>query len=155
MRYRDGTWPVGQVVKTEASHAFNIGSNPVRVTIFLLSESGKVNIMVVTAKVVTIQLVLIRARVHPFPSRTRKLSSLLPTILGWRRPGKIGSANTSGHLRMSAFSFCKANLVLLELDNRGDGGGDASWFLIEMGGRMIQPDRDVGRGALGGCWSCS
>ena len=39
------------------------------------------------------QLVLIRARVHPFPSRTRKLSSLLPTILGWRRPGKIGSAN--------------------------------------------------------------
>ena len=30
---------------------------------------------------------------HPFPSRTRKLSSLLPTILGWRRPGKIGSAN--------------------------------------------------------------
>ena len=25
-------WPVGQVVKTEASHAFNIGSNPVRVT---------------------------------------------------------------------------------------------------------------------------
>ena len=40
------------------------------------------------------QLVLIRVRVHPFPSRTRKLSSLLPTILGWRRPGKIGSANT-------------------------------------------------------------
>ena len=27
-----GIWPVGQVVKTEASHAFNIGSNPVRVT---------------------------------------------------------------------------------------------------------------------------
>ena len=27
--------PVGQVVKTEASHAFNIGSNPVRVTISL------------------------------------------------------------------------------------------------------------------------
>ena len=39
-------------------------------------------------------MVLIRARVHPFPSRTRKLSSLLLTILGWRRPGKIGSANT-------------------------------------------------------------
>ena len=46
--------PVGQVVKTEASHAFNIGSNPVRVTIFLLTESGKVNIMVVTAKAVAI-----------------------------------------------------------------------------------------------------
>ena len=28
-------WPVGQVVKTEASHAFNIGSNPVRVTTFI------------------------------------------------------------------------------------------------------------------------
>ena len=26
-------WPVGQVVKTAASHAVNIGSNPVRVTI--------------------------------------------------------------------------------------------------------------------------
>ena len=43
------------------------------------------------------KLVLIRTRVHPFPSRTRKLSSLLPTILGWRRPGKIGSANTKAH----------------------------------------------------------
>ena len=31
------TRPVGQVVKTEASHAFNIGSNPVRVTIFLIT----------------------------------------------------------------------------------------------------------------------
>ena len=47
-------WPVGQAVKTEASHAFNIGSNPVRVTIFLLTESGKVNIMVVTAKAAAI-----------------------------------------------------------------------------------------------------
>ena len=25
-------WPIGQVVKTAASHAVNIGSNPVRVT---------------------------------------------------------------------------------------------------------------------------
>ena len=38
-------WPVGQVVKTAASHAVNIGSNPVRVTIFLLTGEGKVNIM--------------------------------------------------------------------------------------------------------------
>ena len=30
--------PVGQVVKTEASHAFNIGSNPVRVTTFSLDR---------------------------------------------------------------------------------------------------------------------
>ena len=28
-------------------------------------------------------------RVHPFPSRTRKLSSSTLTILGWKRPGKI------------------------------------------------------------------
>ena len=44
-------------------------------------------------KLVSTKLVLIRSRVHPFPSRTRKLSSILPTILGWRRPGKIGNAN--------------------------------------------------------------
>ena len=31
-------WPHGQVVKTAASHAVNIGSNPVRVT---SSERGK------------------------------------------------------------------------------------------------------------------
>ena len=56
VRVPDGVpkWPVGQVVKTEASHAFNIGSNPVRVTIFLLTESGKVNIMFVAANAVAI-----------------------------------------------------------------------------------------------------
>ena len=35
-------------------------------------------------------MVLFTVRVHPFPFRTRKLSSLVPKILGWRRPGKIG-----------------------------------------------------------------
>ena len=39
-------------------------------------------------------MVLIAVRVHPFPSRTRQLSSPAPKILGWRRPGKIGNANT-------------------------------------------------------------
>ena len=29
-------------------------------------------------------------RVHLFPFRTQKLSSRVPKILGWRRPGKIG-----------------------------------------------------------------
>ena len=33
---------------------------------------------------------LIAVRVHPFPSRTRKLSSPAPKILVWRRTGKIG-----------------------------------------------------------------
>ena len=36
------------------------------------------------------QLVLVTMRVHLFPSRTQKLSSFVPKILGWRRPGKIG-----------------------------------------------------------------
>ena len=35
------------------------------------------------------QSVFLTQRVHPFPSRTRKLSSAVATILGWRRPGKI------------------------------------------------------------------
>ena len=88
---RRKAWPVGQVVKTAASHAVNIGSNPVRVTIFRTWQMNKGLLLYKTVAIQ--QLVLIRARVHPFPSRTRKLSSLLPTILGWRRPGKIGSAN--------------------------------------------------------------
>ena len=37
-----------------------------------------------------LQLVLMTSRVHPFPCRTRKLSSIVPKILGWWRPGKIG-----------------------------------------------------------------
>ena len=53
------------------------------------------------------KLVLIRARVHPFPSRTRKLSSLLLTILGWRRPGKIGSANTEPRDERRGVLLCR------------------------------------------------
>ena len=50
------------------------------------------------------KLVLIAARVHPFPSRTRKLSSPAPKILAWRRAGKIGNANTkSRQYALSAF----------------------------------------------------
>ena len=45
-------------------------------------------------ELVSTKSVLIAVRVHPFPSRTRQLSSLAPKILGWRRPGKIGSADT-------------------------------------------------------------
>ena len=63
------------------------------------------------------QLVLIRARVHPFPSRTRKLSSLLPTILGWRRPGKIGSANTKEVTHASDFFFVLCSLLILIENN--------------------------------------
>ena len=46
VRVREGApWPVGQVVKTAASHAVNIGSNPVRVTKLFLTKCGKDNIM--------------------------------------------------------------------------------------------------------------
>ena len=109
---RRKAWPVGQVVKTAASHAVNIGSNPVRVTIpkkrcFFGNRKldNWIKVCYCMKAVAIQQLVLIRARVHPFPSRTRKLSSLLPTILGWRRPGKIGSANTKEVTHASGFSF--------------------------------------------------
>ena len=36
------------------------------------------------------EMVLITLRVHLFPFRTQKLSSMVPKILGWWRPGKIG-----------------------------------------------------------------
>ena len=38
-------------------------------------------------------------RIHLFPFRTQKLSLVVPKILGWRRPGKIG--------RCRHFSFIK------------------------------------------------
>ena len=41
------------------------------------------------------QLVLIAARVHPFPYRTRKLSSLALKILGGKLPGKISRCQHS------------------------------------------------------------
>ena len=44
-------------------------------------------------------------RVHPFPFRTRKLSSFLPKILVWRRTGKIGNANTKKEQLDCSFFF--------------------------------------------------
>ena len=105
------TRPVGQAAKTAASHAANVGSIPARVTIFLLTKGIEVHIMLIVEedgkerKVFRSflcllsfskesKLVLIAMRVHPFPSRTRKLSSSAPKILVWRRTGKIGNANT-------------------------------------------------------------
>ena len=70
------------------------------------------------------ELVLIRARVHPFPSRTRKLSSLLLTILGWRRPGKIGSANTKP-LRRKSRGFCRVTENRVELRRTARSYGEA------------------------------
>ena len=46
--------------------------------------------------------------VHLFPSRTQKLSTCTPTILGGRLPGKIGNANTRSLDRnVGAFSAYK------------------------------------------------
>ena len=42
------------------------------------------------------------SRSHLFPSRTQKLRSIVPKILGWRRPGKIGRC------RPFSFSWAKA-----------------------------------------------
>ena len=50
------------------------------------------------------QLVFLTVRVHPFPFRTRKLSSPVPTILVWRRTGKIGQCQHKG--------FAQANPLL-------------------------------------------
>ena len=52
-----------------------------------------------------IQLVLIAVRVHLFPSRTQKLSSLAPTILAGRLAGTIGNANISPLERVGFFAF--------------------------------------------------
>ena len=84
-------WPIGQVVKTAASHAVNIGSNPVWVT--------KISSLIRVLKIKdgqkpSTEFVLIVMRVHLFPSRTQKLSSCALTILGGRLPGKISNANT-------------------------------------------------------------
>ena len=56
-------------------------------------------------------------RVHLFPSRTQKLSSSAPTILGGRLPGKIGNANTSLHRNVEAF-FLPADVHRTPADGR-------------------------------------
>ena len=56
-------------------------------------------------------------RVHLFPSRTQKLSSSAPTILGGRLPGKIGNANTSLHQKWWSF-FCLKQSTGLFLNGR-------------------------------------
>ena len=53
-------------------------------------------------------------RVHPFPSRTRQLSSLALTILGWKRPGKIRRRqHNQKHLTVRLGAFLLVWLVLV------------------------------------------
>ena len=62
-------------------------------------------------------MVLIVMRVHPFPFRTRKLSSFTPKILAWRRAGKIGNANTKRTTdRLSFFYIRKTGKDLTETE---------------------------------------
>ena len=54
-----------------------------------------------------IELVFLTVRVHLFPFRTQKLSSPVPTILVWRRTGKIGQCQHKGfgaHVKPFAFA---------------------------------------------------
>ncbi len=48
-------------------------------------------------------------RFHPFPFRTRKLSSFASKILGWRRPGKIDRCR---HLRYSSIAQSVEHLTV-------------------------------------------
>ena len=66
------------------------------------------------------ELVLIAVRVHLFPSRTQKLSSQAPTILGGRLPGKIGNANirNSPSDRMGSFRYAKAKSIVKKGQHR-------------------------------------
>ena len=47
--------------------------------------------------------VFLTQRVHLFPFRTQKLSPAVPTILDWRRSGKIGQSRH--HYRKTKFNF--------------------------------------------------
>ena len=61
-------------------------------------------------------MVFLTVRVHPFPFRTRKLSSPVPTILVWRRTGKIGQCQ---HRRPQSFG-CGLLLYLHRFPRRCD-----------------------------------
>ena len=53
----------------------------------------------------THQSVSMAMRVHPFPSRTRQLSSSVPTILGGQPPGKIGRCRHKKEFDLRSSSF--------------------------------------------------
>ena len=84
-------------------------------------------------------------RVHLFPSRTQKLSSCTPTILGGRLPGKIGNANTKPRLNSRGF-LLKFLLYCRKNDKKGLPNGlsrdiilcvsDAGAFQLTLGCRQ-------------------
>ena len=63
--------------------------------IYAITDDGSVGFfyedMRICARISRIlQSVLMTSRSHLFPFRTQKLSSIVPKVLGWRRPGRIG-----------------------------------------------------------------
>ena len=89
-----------------------------------------------------IELVLIRARVHPFPFRTRQLSSPAPKILAWRRAGKIGSADTKNGLLMKSV-FCMFK-NMRQWSCLICGPESKRQLLIQRGWRKLSLDRKKG-----------
>ena len=81
--------PVGQAVKTPASHAGNGGSIPPRVTKFFHFVFLHIYFDIRGRESFDIQSVIITLRTHLFPFRTQKLSSAVLKILGGKLPGKI------------------------------------------------------------------
>ena len=51
-------------------------------------------------------MVTIAKRIHLYPYRTQKLSSLASKILGWRRPGKIESCHLNVEREGKTFLSC-------------------------------------------------
>ena len=84
-------------------------------------------------------MVLIAVRVHPFPSRTRKLSSLAPKILVWRRTGKIGNADTENGLHMKSV-FCSLEEEWESVHYSG----------VRRGVFVDRPNRFIAHAELGG-----
>ena len=77
-------------------------------------------------------LVLMAVRVHPFPSRTRQLSSLAPKILGWKRPGKIGGRQHQNPVRFYRTGFL-FDLPMQRVGEKDCNGADDPDRLFEQG----------------------
>ena len=110
------------MVKTAASHAVNIGSNPVWVTkkekaCRLITENRERAGFLIEegANLFRKEFVLIVVWVHLFPSRTQKLSTRTPTIVAGRLAVKIGNANTKLHTRVWSFYFFQDETSCLEV----------------------------------------
>ena len=81
----------------------------------------------------------ITRRSHLFPFRTQKLSSVVPKILGWRRPGKIGRCRLSLCLFVMPGTAWRASAIRLP-------GGPAP----TGNGRQRRPGKRPGRRMLCG-----